>query len=43
MLTGRFDRLQTALNNDLLVFLPELAVCVGIVALLLARLGAMTR
>jgi NADH-quinone oxidoreductase subunit N len=32
------QRLQTALDNDLLVFLPELAVCVGIVALLLARL-----
>jgi NADH-quinone oxidoreductase subunit N len=30
--------LQNALQNDLLVFLPELAVCVGIVALLLMRL-----
>jgi NADH-quinone oxidoreductase subunit N len=30
--------LQTAVENDLLMFLPELAVCVGIVALLVARL-----
>src|SRR5438045_3047528 len=32
------ELLQTALGNDLLLFLPELAVCVGIVGLLLARL-----
>lgn len=32
------QRLQSSLENDLLVFLPELAVCAGIVALLLARL-----
>lgn len=32
------QRLQSALDNDLLLFLPELAVCAGIVALLLARL-----
>ncbi len=32
------SRLRAALDNDLLVFLPELAVCAGIVALLLARL-----
>ncbi len=30
--------LQAALNSDLLIFFPELAVCAGIVALLLARL-----
>ena len=34
------EKLRTALDNDLLVFLPELAVCAGIVALLLARLVA---
>jgi NADH-quinone oxidoreductase subunit N len=32
------DALQTALGGDLLQFLPELVVCGGIVALLLARL-----
>lgn len=32
------DTLQRALGNDLLMFLPELAVCVGIVLLLFARL-----
>ena len=32
------ESLQTALGNDLLLFLPELAVCAGIVGLLLARL-----
>ena len=32
------QRLQSALDNDLLLFLPELVVCVGIVMLLLARL-----
>lgn len=32
------QRLQASLGNDLLLFLPELALCVGIVALLLARL-----
>lgn len=31
-------RLRAALDNDLLLFLPELALCAGIVALLLARL-----
>ena len=31
-------KLRTALDNDLLMFLPELAVCAGIVALLLVRL-----
>lgn len=31
-------KLQTALGDDLLVFLPELALCAGVVALLLARL-----
>ena len=31
-------KLQNTLENDLLVFLPELALCIGIVALLLARL-----
>ena len=36
-LTG-IDKLRTALDNDLLMFLPELAVCAGVVALLLARL-----
>jgi NADH-quinone oxidoreductase subunit N len=30
--------LRTALDSDLLLFLPELAVCAGIVAVLLARL-----
>ena len=32
------QRLETALGNDLLLFLPELVVCGGIVVLLLARL-----
>jgi NADH-quinone oxidoreductase subunit N len=32
------EKLQAALGNDLLLFLPELAVCAGVVALLLARL-----
>lgn len=32
------QKLQAALGGDLLVFLPELAVCAGVVALLLARL-----
>lgn len=32
------QKLQSALGGDLLVFLPELAVCAGVVALLLARL-----
>ncbi|MCI0704415.1 MAG: NADH-quinone oxidoreductase subunit N [Planctomycetia bacterium] len=32
------ENLQNSLGQDLLVFLPELAVCVGIVTLLLARL-----
>lgn len=32
------EKLQSALESDLLVFLPELAVCAGIVTLLLARL-----
>jgi len=34
------DALQRTLGNDLLMFLPELAVCTGIVLLLLARLFA---
>ncbi|MBM3980468.1 MAG: NADH-quinone oxidoreductase subunit N [Planctomycetes bacterium] len=32
------DRLQQGLQADLLIFLPELAVCFGVVLLLLARL-----
>lgn len=32
------QKIQSALSGDLLVFLPELAVCAGVVALLLARL-----
>ena len=32
------QKLRTALDNDLLMFLPELAVCAGVVALLLTRL-----
>jgi NADH-quinone oxidoreductase subunit N len=32
------DRLQSGVQSDLLVFLPELAVCFGVVLLLLARL-----
>ncbi len=32
------EKLQSALESDLLVFLPELAVCAGIVVLLLVRL-----
>ncbi|MFM8274595.1 MAG: NADH-quinone oxidoreductase subunit N [Gemmata sp.] len=31
-------KLQSALDSDLLVFIPELALCAGVVALLLARL-----
>lgn len=34
----RIESLQSALSGDLLVFIPELVVCAGIVALLLARL-----
>jgi NADH-quinone oxidoreductase subunit N len=32
------DKLRSGLESDLLMFLPELAVCIGIVTLLLARL-----
>lgn len=32
------EKLRSAIDHDLLMFLPELVVCVGIVALLLARL-----
>ena len=32
------EKLQSALASDLLVFMPELAVCIGIVTLLLSRL-----
>ncbi len=35
---GGIEKLRTALDSDLLVFLPELAVCAGVVVLLLVRL-----
>jgi len=34
----KVDALQSAVGSDLLMFLPELVLCVGIVSLLLARL-----
>ncbi len=36
--SDNIQKLQVALQNDLLVFMPELVLCAGILALLLARL-----
>src|SRR5712675_1641037 len=36
--SSRIDQLQLTLQGDLLLFLPELVLCIGIVSLLLCRL-----